>query len=126
MQACFSLGYVCNGTGGSALGCEIGYVRNQTNDLKYFLRQYGQLIIETNLTTTTYNQYGYEINSAGTALEYAEYSKGFIMYGYDANGIFIQNTLGPFVGSLGFHHMTWSVVSQVVKRGACWRLRNPG
>lgn len=118
---------VINGynNGGSALNLEVGYVRNVQNDLKYFLRQYGQLILETKITDTTHNQSAYEISGSGNDLGFEEYSKGFIMYGYDASYIYIQNTRGVFAGSLGFHKMPWTLVPQLVRRGACWRLKNP-
>ena len=129
MKACQHLGYVCNGigskAGGSALDLEIGYVKNTANDLKYFIRQYGQLILETKITSSTYNQYNFLIDSIGNDLEYDEYSKGFIMYGYDSQYIYIQNSLGPFVGKLGFHAMPWSIVPDLVLRGVCWQLKNP-
>jgi len=125
MKACQQTGYVCNGTGASALDLEVGYIKNQINDLKYFIRQYGQLIIETKLTTSTYNQYDYTIAEVGEDLGYDEYSKGFIAYGYNGDYMYIQNTLGPFAGMLGFHRVPWSIVPQLVYRGACWRLRNP-
>ena len=57
--------------------------------LKYYIRQYGQLILETKITNTTYNQYGYTIDSVGESLEYENYSKGFIAYGYDADYIYM-------------------------------------
>lgn len=129
MKACQLLGYVCNGignkAGNSALNLEIGYVKNNINDLKYFIRQYGQLILETKLTSTTYNQYNYSIKTIGDDLEYDEYSKGFIMYGYDDEYIYIQNSLGSFAGLCGFHRMPWTIVPNLVLRGACWQLKNP-
>jgi len=125
MLACGEKGYVCNGTGAGKIELAVGYVRNQAADLKYFLRQYGQLILETKITSTTYNQNNYEIASAGTNLNFDEYSKGFIMYGYDSSYIYIQNSRGPYAGSYGFHKMPWSIVPNLVLRGLCWKLENP-
>ena len=126
LDACQLVGCVCNGTGNlGQIGADVGFVSNTPDHLKYYIRQYGQLILETKITSTTYNQYHYEINSAGKSLEYDNYSKGFIAYGYDANGIYVQNSLGPFAGSLGFHLMSWNVVPALVRRGACWHLKNP-
>lgn len=114
---------VCNGTGGTK--AEIGFVSPAADHLKYYIRQYGQLIIETKITSTTYNQHEYDISAVGEDLGFDDYSKGFIAYGYDASWIYAQNSLGPFAGSLGFHRISWSVVPQLVKRGACWWLKNP-
>ena len=101
---------VCNGTGNlGRVGAAAGFVSNTPDHLKYYIRQYGQLILETKITS----------------LEYENYSKGFIAYGYDANYIYMQNSLGPFAGKLGFHRMSWKVVPALVKRGACWWLKNP-
>ena len=117
---------VCNGTGNlGRVGADAGFVSNTPDHLKYYIRQYGQLILETKITSTTYNQYGYTIDSVGESLEYENYSKGFIAYGYDANYIYMQNSLGPFAGKLGFHRMSWKVVPALVRRGACWWLKNP-
>lgn len=44
---------VCNGTGG--VRAEVGFVSPVADHLKYYIRQYGQLIIETKITSTTYN-----------------------------------------------------------------------
>lgn len=115
---------VCNGTGGAR--AEAGFVSPVADHLKYYIRQYGQLILETKVTSATYNQYDYSIETAGDELGYDEYSKGFIAYGYDASWIYVQNSLGPFAGSLGFHRISWGVVPQLVRRGACWWLKNPG
>ena len=117
---------VCNGTGNlGRVGAAAGFVSNTPDHLKYYIRQYGQLILETKITSTTYNQYGYTIDGVGESLEYENYSKGFIAYGYDANYIYMQNSLGPFAGKLGFHRMSWNVVPALVRRGACWWLKNP-
>lgn len=121
MNACVSLGYVRDG----GRTVSVGYVKNQPNDLKYFVRQYGQLILETNITSATHSQHQYTIADAGEDLGYDDYSKGFIMYGYNSDYIYLQNSLGPFAGQLGFHRMPWSVVPQLVLRGACWKLENP-
>jgi len=126
LDACQYVSYVCNGTGNlGQVGAEAGFMTNAPNHLKYYIRQYGQLILETKITSTTYNQHEIDINSVGEELEYDGYSKGFIAYGYDQNCIYVQNTLGPFAGSLGFHRMSWNVVPQLVLRGACWWLKNP-
>jgi hypothetical protein len=47
------------------------------------------------------------------------------MYGYNKDYIYIQNSLGPFVGKLGFHRMPWEVAIQLIRRGVCWQLKNP-
>lgn len=126
LDACQLAGCVCNGEGNlGQVGAEAGFVSNAPDHLKYYIRQYGQLILETKLTSTTYNQYGITIDSAGESLDYDNYSKGFIAYGYDANWIYVQNSLGPFAGSLGFQRISWGVVPALVRRGACWWLKNP-
>jgi hypothetical protein len=81
--------------------------------------------LETKLTSSTYNQHNFSIDTIGTDLDYNEYSKGFIMYGYNKDYIYIQNSLGPFVGKLGFHRMPWEVAIQLIRRGVCWQLKNP-
>lgn len=90
---------VCNGTGNiGRVGADACFVSNTPDHLKYYIRQYGQLILETKITSTTYNQYGYTIDGVGESLEYENYLKGFIAYGYDADYIYMQNSLGPFAG----------------------------
>lgn len=126
LDACQTIKCVCNGDGAGAAVATAGFVKNSANDLKYYIRQYGQLILETKITSTTYNQYEYTINDIGEDLGFDEYSKGFIAYGYNANWIYVQNTLGPFAGMLGFHRISWNIVPQLVLRGACWQLKNPG
>ena len=117
MQAFINLGYVSD-------VAAVGYIKNQQNDLKYFIRQYGGIIVETKLTTTTYNAYNYDIGSAGTVSN-EDFTKGFIAYGYDASYIYLQNSLGPKCGSLGFHRMPWSVATSIIVKGAVFELRNP-
>lgn len=53
LDACQDIGLVCNGTGG--VRAEVGFVSPVADHLKYYIRQYGQLIIETKITSTTYN-----------------------------------------------------------------------
>ena len=124
MNAAFNgLHYVQNGDTGTKVN--VAYVKNTANYLKYYIRQYGQLIIEAKITSTTHSQHGYTINKVGNDMGYDGYSKGFIAYGYNGDYMFVQNSLGPFVGKLGFHRISWSVVPDLVLRGACWELKNP-
>ena len=124
LEACARKGAVINGADSS--GVEIGYVSSNVDDLKYFIRQYGQIIIETKITTQTYNKYDVDITDAGADLGYDEYSKGFLASGYDSSYMYVQNSLGPYAGSLGFHRMSWNAAKQLVLRGACYWLKNPG
>lgn len=117
MQAFIDLKYVVNASG-------IGYVRPSRDDVKYFIRQYGGIILETKITSTTYNAYDYLIQSAGTVL-YEDFTKGFIAFGYDPTNIYLQNSLGLAAGSLGFHAMPWTVADQLMVKGCVFRLDNP-
>lgn len=55
MQAFIDLEYVVNADG-------VGYVRPQQADVKYFIRQYGGILLEMKVTSSTYNAYDYYIS----------------------------------------------------------------
>jgi len=67
-------------------------------------------VLETKITDQTYNAYDYQIDAVGTVLN-EDFTKGFIAFGYDASSVYLQNSLGPAAGSLGFHKMPWTVVN---------------
>lgn len=117
MQAFIDLGYVTNVDG-------VRYVKNDAANLKYYMYQYGGLIFECKLTSTTYNAHDVDISAAGT--EQNEYfTKGFIAYGFDDTYVYAQNSLGIHNGSIGFHRIPWTVIPQIVIHGACYGLSNP-
>lgn len=117
MQAFIDLGYVTNASG-------IGYVRPQQNAIKYFVRQYGGVVLETKITDQTHNAYDYGIDAVGSTLN-EDFTKGFIAFGYDASNLYVQNSLGICAGSLGFHKIPWAVATQLAVKGAVFRLDNP-
>lgn len=116
MQAFIDLGYVQNVDG-------VKFIKNDAASLKYYMYQYGGIIIECNLTSTTYNAHDVDISSAGE-LQNEYFTKGFIAYGFDDKYIYAQNSLGIHNGSIGFHRIPWSIVPQIVIHGACYGLSN--
>lgn len=81
------------------------------------------MILETKITSTTYNASGFDISSAGTLLT-EDFTKGFITVGYDNTYLYLQNNLGINSGSLGLMRMTWSVFPQLAVKGAVFHLTN--
>lgn len=105
---------------------DLGYVKNAgtaffcTKDaFKYYSRDYGAVICEFKLTTSTYNAHSFEITGAGSSVS-DDVTKGFVCFGYDADGVLLQNTLSPSSGSLGFNKMTWAAFEQLFVQGACF------
>ena len=58
MQAFIDLKYVKNVDG-------VKFIKNDTASLKYYMYQYSGIILECNLTSTTYNAHDVDISSAG-------------------------------------------------------------
>jgi len=85
---------------------------NTTDALKYYLADYGCCVVQLKFTSTTSNAHAFKIESAGNEISY-DVNKGYLAFGYDSDGILLQNTLGPKSGSLGFNWMSWQVFGQV-------------
>ena len=117
MQAFIDLNYVKNVDG-------VKFIKNDTASLKYYMYQYSGIILECNLTSTTYNAHDVDISSAGD-LQNEYFTKGFIAYGFDDKYVYAQNSLGIHNGSIGFHRIPWSIIPQIVIHGACYGLSNP-
>lgn len=121
MNAAINSGYVNHVNG-------VGYIRPGVDDIKYFLYQYGGIILECKATDKTLNMtedatLGYDICSDGIGTVQSEnVTKGFIACGYDSTYLYLQNNLGLYIGSCGFHRMAWSVVPQAVIKGCCFKL----
>lgn len=103
----------------------VGYIAPTVNDLKYFTYQYGGIILECKLTDNTYqtagHRIGYNISSVGNLIT-EDFTKGFITCGYDADYLYVQNSLGLRTGSCGFHRIEWKIIPSLVVKGACFKL----
>jgi hypothetical protein len=126
MLAAVRIGYVKNVD-------KIGKVRNQVNDIKYYTRQYGGIIIECRAEDWILNNadanarrqsaIGYDLIPFKDSLRQSDdVTKGFITCGYDATYLYLQNNLGRACGSCGFHRISWDNLSSILLRGWVFRL----
>ena len=109
MNAFLQLGFVKHAT--------VQYVNNAQYDLKYFIWQYGAMIAQLKVTSSTYNADGFDISTVGEVLS-EDFYKGMIAVGFDSNCVICQNSRGIYAGSLGFHKIPWSVFTQLCVNGA--------
>lgn len=109
MNAFLQLGFVKHAT--------VQYVNNAQYDLKYFIWQYGAMIVQLKVTSSTYNANGFDISTVGEVLS-EDFYKGMIAVGFDSNCVICQNSRGIYAGSLGFHKIPWNVFTQLCVNGA--------
>lgn len=109
MNAFLQLGFVKHAT--------VQYVNNAQYDLKYFIWQYGAIIAQLKVTSSTYNADGFDISTVGEVLS-EDFYKGMIAVGFDSNCVICQNSRGIYAGSLGFHKIPWNIFTQLCVNGA--------
>lgn len=109
MNAFLQLGFIKHAT--------VQYINNAQYDLKYFIWQYGAMIVQLKVTSSTYNADGFDISTVGEVLS-EDFYKGMIAIGFDSNCVICQNSRGIYAGSLGFHKIPWNVFTQLCVNGA--------
>ncbi len=109
MNAFLQLGFVKHAT--------VSSVNNAQYALKYFIWQYGAMIAQLKVTSSTYNADGFDISTVGEVLS-EDFYKGMIAVGFDSNCVICQNSRGIYAGSLGFHKIPWNVFTQLCVNGA--------
>lgn len=84
--------------------------------IKRLIHKYKCAIIECYLANTflTANA-SFTISSVGIGqIPVKDYTKCFVAFGYDSNFLYVQNSLGPKWGSLGFAKIAWSALASNV------------
>mgnify|MGYP003296985244 CR=1 FL=1 len=105
-----------------------GFIKNSKvhycNDiltLKWFMHEYKQCIVELKHTTTTEVPSSSEITSPGVEIDDGK-SIGYLMYGYDNDGVLLQGVNGIEGGAAGFYTMSWDVFQVLFIKGAVFGL----
>lgn len=93
--------------------------------IKHFIHKYGVCLAELlpdlsicNTSIESQNNSFYCPELTGKMFS-ENLSKGFILCGYDDNGVLMQNTLGQSFGNKGFIKLEWSKLQQLLIKCAC-------
>lgn len=98
---------------------------NSIAGIKHYLHRCNYLLIEMFADKAFLNTDDHSLvnefyiqNSLGIAT--GKLSKGFIACGYDSDGIIVMNSLGQFVGSIGFHKIKYELFAKRFIRGCAF------
>lgn len=82
--------------------------------LKWQIHRYKCAVVETYLPQAfTTNPSGFTISSLGTSMKALrkDYTKAWVAFGYDSDGLLVLNSLGSAWGRLGFVQIKWSLLT---------------